>query len=87
MGLEKIMEVRRSKCKSCRGVATRTEGYQGQEGRVDIPDREGYRCLLNSEDGPIKASPTQRTKLDVTTLHVPDPGPEACPYAFGILPS
>lgn len=81
------MEVGRSKYKSCKGVATRTEGSQGQEGRVDIPAREGYRCLLNSADTPIKVSPTQRTKLDVTSLHVPDPGPEACPYVFGILPS
>lgn len=54
MGLEKIMEVRRSKCKPYKGVATRTEGSQGQDGKVEIPARKGYRYLLNSAEAPIK---------------------------------
>lgn len=39
--------------------------------------REEYRCWPNSKDGLIRMSATQRTKLDVTSLHVSDPGPEA----------
>lgn len=51
-----------------KGVATRTGVSQGQEGKVDIPAREGYGCLLNLADAAIKGSPTQKTTLDVASL-------------------